>query len=116
MVFGPTNVSLHRLSTAVELGHVNDALKLAERVPVDARARGFECGNFSGAACQIGRTARIGVDLGNDAAMGGTNGFRIVGLADTEQRTRLVQRHKLAALLLTAPPPEDDDRRQGQQE
>jgi hypothetical protein len=34
MVFGPTNVALHRVSTLVELGRTNDALELAERVAV----------------------------------------------------------------------------------
>jgi transcriptional regulator with XRE-family HTH domain len=34
MVFGPTNVTLHRISTAIELGRVSDALDLAERVDV----------------------------------------------------------------------------------
>jgi transcriptional regulator with XRE-family HTH domain len=34
MVFGPTNVALHRVSTAVELGHTVEALALAERVAV----------------------------------------------------------------------------------
>jgi transcriptional regulator with XRE-family HTH domain len=34
MVFGPTNVALHRVSTAVELGHTGEALDLAERTPV----------------------------------------------------------------------------------
>ncbi|MBX6721795.1 MAG: helix-turn-helix transcriptional regulator [Dactylosporangium sp.] len=35
MVFGPTNVALHRVSTAVELGRVGEALDLVERVPAD---------------------------------------------------------------------------------
>ncbi|MEJ3748264.1 helix-turn-helix transcriptional regulator [Actinomycetes bacterium KLBMP 9797] len=35
MVFGPMNVSLHRVSTAVELGQVGEALKLVERVAID---------------------------------------------------------------------------------
>ena len=34
MVFGPTNVAIHRVSTAAELGRTADALRLAERVPV----------------------------------------------------------------------------------
>jgi transcriptional regulator with XRE-family HTH domain len=34
MVFGPTNVALHRVSTAVELGRTAEALELAERVAV----------------------------------------------------------------------------------
>jgi len=34
MVFGPTNVALHRVSTAVELGRTAEALKMAERVAV----------------------------------------------------------------------------------
>jgi transcriptional regulator with XRE-family HTH domain len=34
MVFGPTNVALHRVSTAVELGRTAEALALAERVAV----------------------------------------------------------------------------------
>jgi transcriptional regulator with XRE-family HTH domain len=36
MVFGPSNVMLHRVSTAVELGRTSDALELADRVPVQA--------------------------------------------------------------------------------
>jgi transcriptional regulator with XRE-family HTH domain len=35
MVFGPTNVALHRVSTAVELGRTHDAIALAERVDLD---------------------------------------------------------------------------------
>jgi hypothetical protein len=35
MVFGPTNVALHRVSTAVELGRTGEALDLAERVAID---------------------------------------------------------------------------------
>ena len=34
IVFGPTNVALHRVSTAVELGRTAEALQLAERVAV----------------------------------------------------------------------------------
>ncbi|HZN72897.1 MAG TPA: hypothetical protein VFC00_14605 [Micromonosporaceae bacterium] len=34
MVFGPTNVALHRVSTAAELGRTSEALDLAERVAV----------------------------------------------------------------------------------
>jgi hypothetical protein len=34
MVFGPTNVAIHRVSTAAELGRTHDALKLAERVVI----------------------------------------------------------------------------------
>src|SRR2546430_7709375 len=34
MVFGPTNVAVHRVSTAVELGHTSEALGLAERVAI----------------------------------------------------------------------------------
>jgi transcriptional regulator with XRE-family HTH domain len=34
MVFGPVNVALHRVSTAVELGRTAEALELAERVAV----------------------------------------------------------------------------------
>jgi hypothetical protein len=34
MVFGPTNVAVHRVSTAVELGRVKDALRLAERIAI----------------------------------------------------------------------------------
>jgi transcriptional regulator with XRE-family HTH domain len=33
-VFGPTNVALHRVSTAVELGRTSEALELAERVAI----------------------------------------------------------------------------------
>jgi transcriptional regulator with XRE-family HTH domain len=36
MVFGPTNVALHRVSTAVELGRTGEALELAERVAIEA--------------------------------------------------------------------------------
>jgi transcriptional regulator with XRE-family HTH domain len=35
MVFGPTNVALHRVTTAVELGRNAEALELAERVAID---------------------------------------------------------------------------------
>jgi transcriptional regulator with XRE-family HTH domain len=35
MVFGPTNVALHRVSTAVELGRTRDALEMAERVSIE---------------------------------------------------------------------------------
>ena len=35
MVFGPTNVALHRVSTAVELGRTADALDLVEQVAID---------------------------------------------------------------------------------
>jgi transcriptional regulator with XRE-family HTH domain len=35
MVFGPTNVAVHRVSTAVELGRISDALEMVDRVPVD---------------------------------------------------------------------------------
>jgi transcriptional regulator with XRE-family HTH domain len=34
MVFGPTNVAIHRMSTAVQLGRTSDALRLAERVGI----------------------------------------------------------------------------------
>jgi transcriptional regulator with XRE-family HTH domain len=34
MVFGPANVALHRVSTAVELGRTSQALDLAEHVPI----------------------------------------------------------------------------------
>lgn len=34
IVFGPTNVALHRVSTAVELGRTGEALELAERVAI----------------------------------------------------------------------------------
>lgn len=34
MVFGPTNVALHRVSTAVELGRTSEALEIAERVVI----------------------------------------------------------------------------------
>ena len=34
MVFGPSNVALHRVSTAVELGRTSEALELAERIAV----------------------------------------------------------------------------------
>jgi hypothetical protein len=34
MVFGPINVAIHRMSTAVELGRTSDALKLAEKVGI----------------------------------------------------------------------------------
>lgn len=34
MVFGPTNVALHRMSTTIELGRIGEALKMAERVSV----------------------------------------------------------------------------------
>jgi transcriptional regulator with XRE-family HTH domain len=46
MAFGPTNVMLHRVSTAVELGRTRDALDLAERVdlePVPAVERRLTC-------------------------------------------------------------------------
>lgn len=36
MVFGPTNVALHRLSTLVELGKTRDALETAENISVGA--------------------------------------------------------------------------------
>lgn len=36
MVFGPTNVALHRLSTLVELGRTRDALDTAESISVNA--------------------------------------------------------------------------------
>jgi transcriptional regulator with XRE-family HTH domain len=36
MVFGPTNVALHRVSTAVELGRNREALTFAERIAVHA--------------------------------------------------------------------------------
>ncbi|GIH12480.1 helix-turn-helix domain-containing protein [Rugosimonospora africana] len=36
IVFGPTNVALHRVSTAVELGRTGEALELAERVAIEA--------------------------------------------------------------------------------
>lgn len=35
MVFGPTNVALHRVSVAMELGRTKDALGIAERVTID---------------------------------------------------------------------------------
>lgn len=35
MVFGPTNVALHRFSAAMELGRTREALEMAERVAVD---------------------------------------------------------------------------------
>jgi len=35
MVFGPTNVALHRVSTAVELGRTREALAMAERVSIE---------------------------------------------------------------------------------
>lgn len=35
MVFGPTNVALHKISTVVELGKTRQALELAERVSVE---------------------------------------------------------------------------------
>lgn len=41
MVFGPTNVALHRISTTVELGRTAQALELAERTVV-ARAASVE--------------------------------------------------------------------------
>jgi transcriptional regulator with XRE-family HTH domain len=34
MVFGPSNVALHRVSTAVELGRTGEALQLAERIAI----------------------------------------------------------------------------------
>jgi transcriptional regulator with XRE-family HTH domain len=34
MVFGPSNVALHRVSTAVELGRTGEALELAERIAI----------------------------------------------------------------------------------
>ncbi|MGC9670518.1 helix-turn-helix domain-containing protein [Planosporangium sp. 12N6] len=34
MVFGPTNVAVHRVAAAVELGRTGEALRLAERVPI----------------------------------------------------------------------------------
>jgi hypothetical protein len=36
MVFGPTNLAVHRVSTYVELGRTRDALDLAERMSVIA--------------------------------------------------------------------------------
>jgi transcriptional regulator with XRE-family HTH domain len=36
MVFGPTNVALHRVSVSVELGRTREALDLTERVAVEA--------------------------------------------------------------------------------
>ncbi|HSV66460.1 MAG TPA: hypothetical protein VLJ59_11215 [Mycobacteriales bacterium] len=36
MVFGPTNVAVHRVSVSVELGRTREALDLAERVVIDA--------------------------------------------------------------------------------
>jgi hypothetical protein len=36
MVFGPTNVAVHRVSVAVELGRTREALELAEHVAVEA--------------------------------------------------------------------------------
>jgi hypothetical protein len=36
MVFGPTNVALHRISTTVELGRTAQALDIAERTAVEA--------------------------------------------------------------------------------
>src|SRR6266498_1005364 len=35
MVFGPTNVALHRMTTAVELGRTREALAMAERVSIE---------------------------------------------------------------------------------
>jgi hypothetical protein len=35
MAFGPSNVALHRVSTAVELGRTGEALELAERISVN---------------------------------------------------------------------------------
>jgi hypothetical protein len=35
MVFGPTNVALHRMSAALELGRTGEALVTAERIAVD---------------------------------------------------------------------------------
>ena len=35
MVFGPTNVDIHRVSAAVELGRTGQALELAERVAIE---------------------------------------------------------------------------------
>jgi transcriptional regulator with XRE-family HTH domain len=36
MVFGPTNVAVHRVSVSVELGRTREALDLAERVAIEA--------------------------------------------------------------------------------
>jgi transcriptional regulator with XRE-family HTH domain len=36
MVFGPTNVTMHRISTAVELGRSREAIELAERVDLES--------------------------------------------------------------------------------
>jgi hypothetical protein len=36
MVFGPTNVGIHRAVVALELSHVPESLRLAERVDVTA--------------------------------------------------------------------------------
>lgn len=36
LVFGPTNVAVHRVSVSVELGRTQEALDLAERVAIDA--------------------------------------------------------------------------------
>ncbi|HZN74510.1 MAG TPA: helix-turn-helix domain-containing protein [Micromonosporaceae bacterium] len=38
MVFGPTNVALHRVSTAAELGRTGEALDIAERIAVHRAA------------------------------------------------------------------------------
>jgi transcriptional regulator with XRE-family HTH domain len=35
MAFGPTNVALHRVSTAVEVGRTRDALELVERISIE---------------------------------------------------------------------------------
>ncbi|WP_117208680.1 helix-turn-helix domain-containing protein [Allorhizocola rhizosphaerae] len=35
MVFGPTNVALHRMSTTIDLGRVGEALAVAEQLPID---------------------------------------------------------------------------------
>jgi tetratricopeptide (TPR) repeat protein len=36
MVFGPTNVAVHRVATAVELGRTGEALEMAERLAIHA--------------------------------------------------------------------------------
>jgi transcriptional regulator with XRE-family HTH domain len=57
MVFGPTNVALHRVSTAVELGHTREAQELAERVAVHATSAVERRVTFhlDAARCYVGR-------------------------------------------------------------
>jgi transcriptional regulator with XRE-family HTH domain len=47
MVFGPTNVALHRVSTAVELGRTGEGLDLAERVTVGEALSVERCLTFN---------------------------------------------------------------------